>query len=68
MYLVNFLLLSGTSSILRTFLGGTSSKSHPVVHDTIVAHLLIERSSKDIELCSKHHSKKSTAYYDCQAL
>ena len=28
--LSHFLLLGGTSSILRTFLGGTSEKIHPV--------------------------------------
>ena len=26
----NFFLLGGTNSILRTFLGGTSKKNHPV--------------------------------------
>ena len=29
--LCHFSLLGGTSSILRTFLGGTSKKKHPVV-------------------------------------
>ena len=34
--LSHFLLLGGTSSILRTFRGGTSRKKHPVyVYDTV---------------------------------
>ena len=31
--LSNFSLLGGTSSILRTFLGGTSQKNHPVYRE-----------------------------------
>ena len=31
--LSNFSVLGGTSSILRTFLGRTSQKKHPVYHD-----------------------------------
>ena len=30
LYFISFLLLSGTSSTLRTFLGGTSQKRHPL--------------------------------------
>ena len=42
-------------------------KSSSVEHH-LSTHLLIECACKDVELCAKHYSEKSTAHYDCQAL
>ena len=39
--LSHFLLLGGTSSILRTFRGGTSRKKHPVQHLRLCLSVLI---------------------------
>ena len=49
--LVIFSLLGGTSSILRTFLGGTSKKKHPVYTE--------ERLSA-CELCAKAFSSENS--------